>query len=338
MLETSHNVKMTSAEIANLWSQYMNDSMAICINNYMLDKLEDPAIRSVFHYALDLSKNHVQRIKEIFNQENHPIPHGFTDEDVNLKAAKLYSDAFCLKYIHEMTIHGLTGYALALTTSSRADIRQFYVECNASAMELYNKTTEVLLSKGLYLRPPYISTPEKNDFVKAQNFLTGWFGERRPLSAIEISNTSFNLKKNIMAKALILGFSQIATSEEIRNFMVRGYEIKQKHNEIFSSVLSEDNLPSLPLLDSEVTNSTVAPLSDKLMMYHTGFLFQTALADYGTALATSSRTDLAAQYSRTITEDLKIVEDWANIMIHNEWMEQPPQADDRKALANAKMS
>jgi hypothetical protein len=34
--ETPHNVRLTTPEIANLWSQYQNDTMAICVFKYFL--------------------------------------------------------------------------------------------------------------------------------------------------------------------------------------------------------------------------------------------------------------------------------------------------------------
>jgi hypothetical protein len=193
--ETEHSIRLTAPEIANLWTNYMNDSMAICVIKYMLEKVEDREIRPVFEYALDSAKVHVQTIIGIFKEENYPIPHGFTDEDVNLQAPRLFADTFWLEYLLEMTIHGLTGYALALTTSTRSDLRDYYIQCNQSSMELYQKSINVLLSKGLYSRPPYISTPEKVDFVERQSFLNGWFEGKRPLNSIEISDIFFNLKK-----------------------------------------------------------------------------------------------------------------------------------------------
>jgi hypothetical protein len=331
--ETAHGIRLTAPEIANLWASYMNDSMAICVITHMLDKIEDTEIRPVFEFALELARTHVHKVSGIFKEENHPIPHGFTDEDVNPSAPRLFADTFWLMYLHEMTIHGLAGYSIALTTSSRADIREYYIHCNASSMGLYEKTIKVLLSKGLYSRPPYISTPEKVDFVKQQPFLTGWFGERRPLNSIEISNIFFNLKKDIVSRALQIGFSQVAKSKEVRDFMVRGADITFKHIEVFSSILHECDLPSPKHWESEITNSTDAPFSDKLMMYHAMVLISTAVGFYGLGMSVCMRRDLAVTYQRIMTETQKYAEDGANIMIANGWMEQPPQADDRKAIA-----
>lgn len=61
--KTSHNPGLTSAEIANLWSQYMNDSLAACMIRYFLEKVEDKDIRSVLEFALELSNTQIEKIK-----------------------------------------------------------------------------------------------------------------------------------------------------------------------------------------------------------------------------------------------------------------------------------
>jgi hypothetical protein len=331
--ETEHNIRLTSPEMASLWTAFLNDTMAICVIKYMLEKVEDSEIKPVFEFALGLAVTHIQTITGIFKEENFPIPFGFTDNDVNLSAPRLFSDTFWLMYLNEMTIHGLTGYAISLTTSTRTDIRDYYTKCNTSAMELYHKTTDILLSKGLFSRPPYISTPQNADFVKKQSFISGWFGDRRPLNAIEISNIFFNLKKDLVNRALQIGFSQVAKSKKVTDFMVRGVDITFKHIEVFSSILHENDLPSPNHWESDITNSTISPFSDKLMMFHAMVLIAAAVGFYGAGMAVCMRSDLVLQYHRIIIETQQYAEDGINIMIDNSWMEQPPQADDRKALA-----
>lgn len=331
-METNHSIRLTAGEIASLWTTYISDSMAICVTKHALDKVEDTEIRAVLELALHLSQNHVDKIKQIFIDEGFPVPHGFTDEDVNLKAPRLFSDSFWLMYINKMSINGLTGYSVALTTATRADIRDFYTQVNDSTMELYNKSLNVKLSKGLYVRPPYISTPEKIDFVKKQSFLTGWFGERRPINAVEISHIDFNMKKSILKEALMLGFAQVSQSKNVRDFISRAKDVSSKHIEIFRTILTENNLPSPPSWESEITNSSIAPFSDKLMLFHTQLLVNYAIGYYGASLAGSFRRDLSAKVTQVIGEDLLLVEDGVNIMIDNGWLEQIPQADDREEL------
>ncbi|WP_414859347.1 DUF3231 family protein [Paenibacillus haidiansis] len=35
-METVRNIRLTSAELASLWTTYMNDTMAVCILRYFL--------------------------------------------------------------------------------------------------------------------------------------------------------------------------------------------------------------------------------------------------------------------------------------------------------------
>ena len=72
----------------------------------------------------------------------------------------------------------------------------------------------------------------------------------------------------------------------------------------------------------DVTDSTVPPFSDKLMMYLTGFLFGTAIAYFGAGLGATMRSDLVLNYEEFILEDLKLAEDWTDLMVKNQWMEQ----------------
>ncbi|WP_174880711.1 DUF3231 family protein, partial [Metabacillus niabensis] len=123
-----------------------------------------------------------------------------------------------------------------------------------------------------------------------------------------------------------------AKSKEVREILKKGLDIKSKHIKLFSHILTDDNLPAPQSWDSDVTDSTTPPFSDKLMMYLTGFLFNTAISYYGAGLGATMRSDLIVQYERFILEDLKYAKDWSDIMIKNLWMEQPPKAIDRKRL------
>ena len=177
--------------------------MALCVNKYALQTIQDPEINPVFCNALNIAENIVQKITAIFNQEHFPIPKGFTEEDVHLNAPRLFSDELRLFYLHQMSRHGLTAYSLGITASRRQDLRQFYFETYKESYELYETTLGVLQSKGFIERPPTIALPEKIEFAEKQNFLAGWFGHQRPLNTIEISSLYFNLQKTILTTSQI---------------------------------------------------------------------------------------------------------------------------------------
>jgi hypothetical protein len=55
---------------------------------YFLSHIEDKEIKPLVEHALDLSKQHVETIKDIFGNEEIATPKGFGDEDVNLEAKR----------------------------------------------------------------------------------------------------------------------------------------------------------------------------------------------------------------------------------------------------------
>ncbi|MBZ9536805.1 DUF3231 family protein [Cytobacillus oceanisediminis] len=331
-----NNIRLTSAEMSQLWGAYINDSLAVCVLKYFLEKVEDKEIRPILEQTFELSESHLEKLTSIFTVENFPIPQGFTDEDININAPRLYSDTYFLKYVYQMSQLGLNAYSIALPTVTRADILAYFSECLTEFIELHKMTTNLLLSKGLYIRPPYIPTPKEVDFVKSKSFLAGWLGERRPLLALEISNLFNNIQRNALGVATLLGFSQVANSKEVRQYMVHGKEIASKHVEIFGSILREEDLPVPMTWDSEVTDSTVSPFSDKLMMFQTTALNGIGMGYYGASIATSPRHDLATHYARLSFEIGKYSEEGTKIMFENGWFEQPPQAIDRDELAKRK--
>lgn len=130
------------------------------------------------------------------------------------------------------------------------------------------------------------------------------------------------------------GFSQVAKSKQVRDYFIRGRDIAHKHVEIFGSVLSDDFLPSASAWDTLSTESTIAPFSDKMMMLNIVSLNAIGIGHYGRSLGTSSRRDLGAHFTRLTSEVTLFLEDGANILIENRWMEQVPQGPDRDQLAN----
>jgi len=176
-----------------------------------------------------------------------------------MNAPALFTDTFMLVYMHVMTLLGLTGYAGAVATSARPDQIKYYVQCNTETMELYERIAKVMLKKGIYSKPPRINTPDEVEFVHSQNYLTGWFGKKRPLSAVEISGLSFNMVKIIVKVVLEIGFGQVCQSKDVKKYFHRGKEICEKQFTSISSILTKDELASPASWVSEVTDSTVPP-------------------------------------------------------------------------------
>lgn len=85
---------LTTFEMGKLWATYMGNSMSIQILSYFLQHCVDEDIKMVLENGLALSKDFTQRIEGFLKNENFPIPVGFTEDDVNLGAPRLYADEF----------------------------------------------------------------------------------------------------------------------------------------------------------------------------------------------------------------------------------------------------
>ncbi|MFD1953029.1 DUF3231 family protein [Paenibacillus thailandensis] len=324
---------LTSAEVGKLWTTFMGNSMARCVLRYFLQHVDDGDIRQVLEEGLRLADRFAQTASNILTGDGHPLPVGFTEEDVNLGAPRLYADEFYLHYLKYTGKAGISIYGIAVPLMSRRDIREFFTECLSSTIKLMNDVNDLLDAKGFLIKPPYIPAPEKIDFVKKQRFLNGFFGDVRPLQALEITHIYDNLQNNATSCAVLVGFCQTAKIDQVRQYFKRGKEIVLKQYDILTRLLHKDDLSSIPLMNHLVTDSTVSPFSDKLMVTHKMDMFTMRTRTYGNALSFSARHDVTAAFARFIIEVGNYVEDGANTLIDMGWMEQPPQAADREALS-----
>lgn len=330
-------IRLTAGEIAQLWMQYLNDSASVCVLSYFLEKAEDEEIKPIIKFSLELSKSHIQKITAILTEEKNVVPCGFSlKEDVDVTAPRLFSDSFVLTFINQMSKVGLTSYAGSVAASVREDIKSYYMECLSETMQLYKKSIDLLLSKGLFVRPPSLPNLEKVEFVKKQWFMLDVVGEKRPLTAAEVANLFSNLQRNALGVATLTGFSQVADNKDVKQFFLKGLEIGNKHVKLFRGKLEESKLPAPMGWDSEITNSTAHTFSDKLMMFFTSGLITLSVGYYGTAVSQSPRGDLSTMYNRLSLEVQMYAEDGTNILIKNGWLEQPPMASDRDELIRKK--
>jgi hypothetical protein len=302
----------------------------------MVSIIEDEAIKAIFEDAIRTFEKQKKQLVTFIENEGFPVPIGFTESDLNKGAERLFTDIFCLNYLHIMTLHGLLGHSTAFGVSVRKDLRYFYDSCDNDGKRMYHQTIELLLEKGNFQRDPLFYPAKNPEFISSQDFTDGIFGKGRRLAATEIISISFNLKKSIMAKTLSIAFSQVAQTKEVRKFLENSEQTANEQIQAFSKIMQADNLPAPKSWETEVTTSTDSPFSDKLMLYHIGFLFQAAQAYHGTGLASAMRTDLVTTYESIILKNLMVTKKWFNLMVQNKWLEQPPLAPNRNEIAKEK--
>lgn len=328
-MDTPDKVNLTSSEMASLWDAYISHTHSLCILKYFRAKAEDQEILEVMntiYQVLDKSKT---EFESIMHTEGIPIPAGFSDQDVNVSAPRLFSDTFAIMFFKNLSRVMMTSCTLMFTVSTRKDIRELFQNCLNSGGDIFNEICEVMLAKGIYTRAPYIEAPNKVDFIENRDYLNGkdFLKDQRLLNAVEITHVFGNIEANIIGGALLKGFGQTADLKEVRDFMNKASQMSEKVVKSLTEFLAGSQLPSPMGSETQVYSSTQAPFSDKFMMYEATVLVATGISDYAAALAASFRNDLRSHYTDLFTDTSKLGRKAEAIMIENKWLEQPPQQD-----------
>lgn len=330
--ELDETQPFTSVEMGKLWATYNGNSMSSRILAYFLQHCDDDAIRTLLENSLALCKDFLKKIEVFFHKENFPIPFSFTEEDVNLTAPRLFHDEFYVHYLKYAAKAGLNLYSIAIPLVLREDIREFFNYANECTAILLGQINNILYGHHYLAKPPMIPIPEKPTFINKQNYLNGWFGDVRPLHAMEVIHLYDNIENNTTSKALLLGFYQTVRDEKIKALFKRGIDLTDKAVKQCMEKLQKENLPTPTYIDHLVTTSDSAPFSDKIMLFHKLDMFAMKIRSCANAISVNGRRDISALFLRNLTSIGLFVDDAANLLIENGWMESPPLAFDRSKL------
>ncbi len=318
-------IPFASSEITGLWNSYMSDTMTVCVLKHFLTHVECEETRALMQQTSDLLKQHIEEVTNLLNEAELPIPVGYTDKDVNINAPRLFTDTFYLQYLSFMSRIAMHNYTLILNQIARIDIRDFFSTRIHEYIDLFNSSTELKLSKGIALRAPIVAVPKEVQYIKSQSFMLDWFGEKRPLLAVELTHISSIINQNLIGRAISTGFGQVSKIKKSSDCFFHGQDIEAKHVEKLTSLLTDEGIPIPSTSDFFVTDSTVAPFSEKLMLNHAMVLSASRISSLGIAMANTMRSDLQTMLTKYIYEDLSYSKDGADILIDNGWFEQPPQ-------------
>src|SRR5690606_15215456 len=86
------------------------------------------------------------------------------------------------------------------------------------------------------------------------------------LNVVEITDMFFNIERNYFAIVLCMGFLQGVKDKEIFDYINEGKQISEKQVTFMNDLLKEENLIGAISIPMEVTDSTVSPFSDKLIL------------------------------------------------------------------------
>ncbi|MGV3467199.1 MAG: DUF3231 family protein, partial [Heyndrickxia sp.] len=207
-----------------------------------------------------------------------------------------------------------------------------FLECTVSSKELFERIVNVSKNQPFYISVPTIPSPQMSEFIESTGIISNLVGDKRPLNSSEISTLFFNAKKTGFVRSLSLAFSQVTKNEDVRKFMLKNVHFADKDAESFNVYLKQENLPIPERWDAEITDSTVSPFSEKLMMFHSAFLVNAALSYYGAAIGSSLRSDIILNYSKVFTHAMTSGTICYDIMVEHGWLEKQPEAIDRKSF------
>lgn len=326
------NIRLTSGEIGYLWLQYMNNDVVQCILTHLGSVAKDTEIIHVLQHGLSMMKNHNRQIENFFATEDIPVPLGY--KELNAAAPQLFSEPFPLFYLRKLCRVSLQAYGTALSMSARKDVRDYFSNILRDYVELNEKVASALLAKGIFVRSPFITVARNPQFAAKHTFVGRFLGkDQRPLTAIEIGHVYTNIQNIQVAQTIAIAFSQVSRLAELRKHFNRGKDLCEKHIDVLTTLLRENDTSAPMHWDSDITASTTPPFSDNMMLFHVQLLCSAALANYGASLSTSLRSDLTACYTRLGIEVMEYMEDGLQIMLSHGWVEEPPQSIDRDALA-----
>ncbi|WP_431803718.1 DUF3231 family protein [Halobacillus andaensis] len=332
LIKKPENANLVASELGDLFANYIGDSLFKCVFDHFLLVVEDEEVKDYLTFSQEVSKKHLHMMNEIYKNEKIPAPVGFGEQDVRKDAPRLFSDVFMVFYVTEMARSGLITYASSISTASRNDVTAYFEMCFQDTLQTFRRGIKLLKDKGLDLTSPTIPYPKGNDFVEKKSFISAITGKLRPLTALEIMHLQLNIETNTLGKALLLGFSQVASSSALREYFKEGSDLAEKQVRELSRFLRNDYLPSPTQMGYHVTDSTIPPFSDKLMLYNTTLANAIGIQNYGLAFSNMMRHDIHAQFAALTAGISKYSNKGFTISIENGWLEEPPTAADRDKL------
>lgn len=329
---------LTSSELGTLWLTYQEITMQLQMLDYFIEKAEDEESKGIMTNLHSEVELYVGKVTDMFKNEGAFIPVGFSSQDVNKEVENLYDNGFDILFIRLIQEISMGMHSLNITMSYREDIVVMFKELTAMTQKYYNLCTQYLLNNGMLARPPYVSMPKSIEFVKDQSYLGGLainpFTERRTLNTVEVAHLHHAIESNIIGMQMITGFAQCAKEEEAKHFFHEGAELAKSIVKELSEVLLHDGIQTPEPSGGHATRSTMAPFSDKLMMYCTSLFCSFSMGGNSLGTAFSLRNDLPAKMSIFMKDIFEYAHKGAKIMIKNGWMEEPPQMEERQQILN----
>lgn len=323
---------LCALEVSYLWAGYSVDNMSVSILSGYSSRTTDDQVKEVLAAAADFAREQVSRKGQLLSEEGMPLPKGFiVEEEVRLSAPRLFSDRFYLTYLSIATRLGLRFYAQALGAACREDVRFFSADSLQATERLQSAVLSLMQRRGEYFRPPVLTAPDHPEFIQKTSFMNGFFGDKRPLTGMEISGLYSSMELVLLMEAISTGFAQVSSDAKVKEQFLRMKELAAGHKQSMAKMLEQDDLPAPVSLLAEITNSSEALFSERLMLCHAAGLTGTLIEAYGSALSCTMRNDVAALYLKQTGQAGMLAKSLTKTLVDYEWLEKPPGALERQS-------
>lgn len=319
--------KMSSTELGSLWLTHQKKTMILRILEYFIEKSDDQKAKNLMFNLHEGLNSMVMELRSILEKEGAALPIGFTKEDVNLNAPKLYENGFDIMFCRVLKEMSTGMYVLHTTLSYREDIVTFYKRLTDLTQTYYNLFTQYLLENDFLPHPTYVTMPISGDYITDQKYIKGTnlFGHKRTLNTIEFGLLYHSIETNITGMKLMKGFAQCAKDEEVKKYFTKGQELSKEILKETMPILLQDNIQPPATSGGTLTSSTESPFSERLMMFCTYLLCGFSLGGQGFSAAFALRRDIMAKTVIFAKDVYEYAVEGATLMMSKGWFEEPPK-------------
>jgi hypothetical protein len=333
-MTTEAKVQLTSSELGTIWKTYMAISEELLVYDFFKDKTIDIEAKNIITSYISEAENIKNKIMIIFNYEGAAIPTAFSTQDILKEAPSLFDDILHIRFLRQMMKLNLEFDAVYTAISFEKEVQNVFKLHYDVSYKYYVITTDYLLKKGVFAKPPIVAMPKQVEFIEDKNYMSGFnlFSQKRMLNTIEVGYLHESLEFNVFFMKLLTGFAQVAKDSAIKKYFTEGMELAKKNIEKIINVLLQSNIQPSSTWAGEVTESTNTPFSDKLMMFVVSLLTTTPLGYSALGTSFSFRFDLPILLTIIAKDLFTYAKDGAKLMIKHKWLEEPPQMEDRNQL------
>ena len=325
----TNQAKMSSTELGSLWLTYHKKTLILRMLEYFIEKADDEEAKNLMSGLWEQLHPKVIEIQSMFENEGAACPGGFTKKDVNLDAPRLWENGFDIMLSRVLKEISTALYALHLTISYREDIINFYKQLTKITETYYNLFTQYLLKRSILQRPNYVTMPTSIDFITDKQYMKGTsiLGQKRPLNTLEFGVLYRSFESNITGMQLLKGFAQCTEDKESHKYFTKGMELSKELVKECGEIFLENNIQPPATPGGTVTNSTMAPFSERLMMFCNYLLGGMGLGGQGFSGILLWRNDLITKTGIQAKDVFEYIREGVILMMSKGWLEEPPKMD-----------